>query len=98
MIPCDCAQKNPGYYGPRCDNRDCVMGSWSAGVAVRAAVAIVENRARQNILERVDPVALAFPKQEMEGVVVAIHIRAIAVAIDAYQIAQEDCMHGPAIT
>ena len=28
MIPCDCKEKNPGYYGPRCDNRDCELGSW----------------------------------------------------------------------
>ena len=30
MIPCDCREKNPGYYGDRCEDRDCVWGQWSS--------------------------------------------------------------------
>ena len=29
MIHCDCETK-PGYYGVRCENRDCAWGGWSA--------------------------------------------------------------------
>ena len=28
-VKCDCSSK-PGSYGDRCENRDCVMGSWSS--------------------------------------------------------------------
>ena len=30
MTPCNCATTNPGYYGDRCQNRDCVLYQWSS--------------------------------------------------------------------
>ena len=30
MVSCNCAKDFPGYYGDRCDNKDCVWSSWSA--------------------------------------------------------------------
>ena len=30
MIPCNCAKIRPGYYGDRCEKRDCVWNHWSA--------------------------------------------------------------------
>ena len=30
IVPCDCSVVNPGYYGDRCTNRDCVLSSWSS--------------------------------------------------------------------
>ena len=29
MVPCDCSSK-PGYYGNRCENRNCVLHEWSS--------------------------------------------------------------------
>ena len=29
MVPCDCDEVNPGHYGDRCEDRDCVLSSWS---------------------------------------------------------------------
>ena len=29
MTPCDCSSK-PGYYGDKCDKRDCVLTKWSS--------------------------------------------------------------------
>ena len=33
MTPCHCPTINPGYYGDRCDKRDCVAHPWSAWTA-----------------------------------------------------------------
>ena len=30
MTPCDCTKVRPGYYGDRCDQRDCVWHQWSS--------------------------------------------------------------------
>ena len=30
MIPCHCPTIRPGYYGDRCEHRDCVLKPWSA--------------------------------------------------------------------
>ena len=30
MVPCDCAKIKPGYYGDRCENRDCKLSKWSS--------------------------------------------------------------------
>ena len=30
LTPCDCAKTNPGYYGDRCQDRDCVLDQWSS--------------------------------------------------------------------
>ena len=30
LVPCDCDVMNPGYYGVRCDKRDCKLGEWSS--------------------------------------------------------------------
>ena len=35
MIPCDCREKNPGYYGVRCEDRDCAWGQWSSWSSCR---------------------------------------------------------------
>ena len=29
LVNCDCSSK-PGYKGPRCEDRDCVLGPWSS--------------------------------------------------------------------
>ena len=29
MEPCDCKRIRPGYYGNRCENRDCVLSDWT---------------------------------------------------------------------
>ena len=29
MVPCDCSSK-PGFYGNRCENKNCVMQQWSS--------------------------------------------------------------------
>ena len=30
MDPCDCSKMRPGYYGDRCDRRDCAWNTWSS--------------------------------------------------------------------
>ena len=29
MTPCNCSTVNPGFYGPRCEDRDCLLSQWS---------------------------------------------------------------------
>ena len=33
LVKCDCSSK-PGYYGDRCENRDCVLTEWSSWTGV----------------------------------------------------------------
>ena len=30
MVPCDCKKIKPGYYGNRCEKRDCSLSDWTA--------------------------------------------------------------------
>ena len=30
MTPCDCKKIRPGYYGDRCEKRDCQLANWSS--------------------------------------------------------------------
>ena len=41
MVSCNCARDFPGYYGNRCENRDCEWSSWSSWSTCKQCSAVV---------------------------------------------------------